>query len=78
LVDVGFLGSMETPLQVRLAFHLPLAVSLLTAGLAALLVTGILRRWWTPRCRPRDAALAVALAVLAAQLAFWHLVAWGF
>jgi len=77
LVDVGFLGSMETPTPVRLAFHLPLAVTLLTVGLAALLVAGALRRWWTPRIRPRDAALAVALTALAAQLASWHLVAWG-
>jgi CubicO group peptidase (beta-lactamase class C family) len=78
LVDVGFLGSMEFPIPVRLVFHLPLAVTLLTLGLAALLVAGGLRRWWTPRIRPRDAALAVALTALAAQLALWHLVAWGF
>ena len=78
LVDVGFLGAMATPLPVRLAFHLPLAVALLAAGLAALLVAGAPRHWWTPRIRPRDAALAVALTALAAQLAVWHLVAWGF
>ena len=78
LVDVGFLGWMAFPLPVRLAFHLPLAVALLAAGLAALLVAGALRHWWTPRIRPRDAALAVALTALAAQLASWHLVAWGF
>ena len=77
LVDVGFLGRMATPLLVRLAFHLPLAVTLLAAGLAALLITGALRHWWTPRIRPHDAALAVALIALAAQLASWHLVAWG-
>jgi len=62
----------------RLALHLPLAVALLAAGLVALLVAGALRRWWTARVRPRDAALAAALAALAAQLASWHLVAWGF
>ena len=78
LVDVGFLGWMDFPIPVRLAFHLPLAVALLTAGLAALLAAGTLRHWWTPRIRPRDAALAVALTALAAQLASWHLVAWGF
>ena len=78
LVDVGFLGWMNFPIPVRLAFHLPLAVTLLTLGLAALLVAGALRRWWTPRVRPRDAALAVALTALAAQLVSWHLVAWGF
>ena len=78
LVDVGFLGAMATPLPVRLAFHLPLAVALLAAGLAALLVAGASRHWWTRRVRPRDAALAVALTALAAQLAVWHLVAWGF
>jgi hypothetical protein len=77
VVDVGFLGWMAFPLPVRLALHLPLAVALLAAGLAALLVAGTLRHWWTPRIRPRDAALAVALTTLAAQLAFWHLVAWG-
>jgi hypothetical protein len=78
LVDVGFLGAMETPLPVRLAFHLPLAVALLAAGLAALLVAGASRHWWTPRVRPLDAALVVSLTALAAQLAVWHLVAWGF
>ncbi len=77
-VDVGFLGSMAFPLPVRLALHLPLAVALLAVGLAALLVAGALRHWWTQRIRPRDAALAVALTVLAVQLASWHLVAWGF
>ena len=78
LVDVGFLGWMEFPLAVRLAFHLPLAVTLLAAGLAALVMTGALRHWWSPRIRPHDAALTVALAVLVAQLVSWHLVAWGF
>lgn len=78
LVDVGFLGWMDSPIPVRLAFHLPLAVALLALGLAALLVAGALRRWWTPRVRARDAALAVALTALAAQLVSWHLVAWGF
>ena len=78
LVDVGFLGWMDFPIPVRLAFHLPLAVTLLTVGLATLLLSGALRRWWTPRVRARDAALAVALTALAAQLALWHLVAWGF
>jgi CubicO group peptidase (beta-lactamase class C family) len=78
LVDVGFLGSMETPLPVRSALHLPLAVAVLAAGLAALLVAGALRRWWTPRVRPRDAALAIALTALTVQLASWHLVGWGF
>ena len=75
LVDVGFLGSMAFPLPVRLALHLPLAVTLLTAGLAALLVTGARRHWWTTRTRPRDVTLAIALTALATQLATWHLVA---
>ncbi len=78
LVDVGFLGSLATPLPVRLALHLPLAVALLAAGLAALLVAGAVRRWWTPRVRPRDAALTVALTALTVQLVSWHLVGWGF
>jgi CubicO group peptidase (beta-lactamase class C family) len=78
LVDVGFLGGLTTPLPLRLAFHLPLAVALLAAGLAVLLVAGALWRWWTPRVRARDAALAVALSTLAVQLASWHLVGWGF
>jgi hypothetical protein len=77
LVDVGFLGWMAVPLPVRLALHLPLAVALLTASLAALVVAGALRRWWTRRIRPHDAVLTVALIALAAQLASWHLVAWG-
>ena len=78
LVDVGFLGWMAFPLPVRLAFHLPLAVALLASGLAALLIVGALRRWWSARIRPHDAVLAVTLIALAAQLASWHLVAWGF
>jgi hypothetical protein len=43
LVDVGFLGRMATPVPLRLAFHLPLAVSLLAAGLVTILVVGALR-----------------------------------
>jgi hypothetical protein len=78
LVDVGFLGGMAFPLPVRLALHLPLAVALLAASLAALLVAGALHHWWIRWIRPRDAALVVALTALAAQLASWHLVAWGF
>jgi hypothetical protein len=77
LVDVGFLGRMASPLPVRLAFHLPLAVTILAGALAALLVAGALRHWWTTWIRPRDIALALALTALAAQLASWHLVAWG-
>jgi hypothetical protein len=78
LVDVGFLGWMAFPLPVRLALHLPLVVALLAAGLAVLVVAGAIRHWWTARIRARDAALAVALTALAAQLASWDLVAWGF
>lgn len=74
LVDVGFLGHLAFPLPVRFALHLPLVVALLAAGLAALLLSGALRHWWTSRVRPLDAALAVALTVLAAQLAAWGLV----
>jgi CubicO group peptidase (beta-lactamase class C family) len=77
LVDVGFLGRMAFPLPVRLAFHLPLAMVLLAVGFVALLMAGALRRWWTRRIQLRDAALVVALTALAAQLAFWHLIAWG-
>ena len=58
-----------------MALHLPLTVALLAAGLAGLLAVGALRHWWTPRIRPRDVALAVALTALATQLASWHLVA---
>jgi CubicO group peptidase (beta-lactamase class C family) len=78
LVDVGFLGWMALPLSIRLAFHLPLAVALLAGVLGALLTAGAIRHWWTPRVDPRDVALAIALTALAAQLASWHLVAWGF
>lgn len=78
LVDVGFLGwSAALPLPLRLALHLPLLVAVLAAAFAALLVAGALGRWWVPRVRLRDAALAVALTAFAAQLALWHLVAWG-
>jgi len=75
LVDVGFLGWMAWPLPLRLAFRLPLAVAVLATSLAALLAAGALRRWWVPRVRPLDAALAVALIAFAAQLASWQLIA---
>ena len=74
LVDVGFLGSLPFPLPVRLLFHLPLAVAVLAVALVALLVTGAVRGWWRRRVRPTDAALAVAMAALAAQLTAWQLV----
>jgi len=77
LVDVGFLGGMAFPLPLRLALHLPLAAAVLAALLAALLVCGAVQHWWAQRLRTRDAALSVALIALAAQLVFWHLVAWG-
>jgi hypothetical protein len=77
-VDVGFLGWMAWPIPFRLALHLPLAVTLLAAGLGMLLLLGATRRWWTPRIKALDVSLAVALTTLATQLAFWHLVAWGF
>jgi CubicO group peptidase (beta-lactamase class C family) len=78
LVDVGFLGWMAWPVQLRLALHLPLAVAFLAAGLVTLLLLGAIRRWSTPRIRALDVGLAVALTILATQLALWHLLAWGF
>ena len=75
LVDVGFLGWMAWPLPLRLAFRLPLAVAVLATGLAALLTAGALRRWWIPRVRPLDAALALALIAFAVQLASWQVIA---
>jgi len=75
LVDVGFLGWMGWPLPVRLAFRLPLAVAVLAATLATLVTAGALRRWWIPRVRPLDAALAGALVAFAAQLAWWQVIA---
>ena len=78
LVDVGFLAEPSFPLGLRLLVHLPLAVVVLAGGLVALLVSGAVRRWWTPPVRPRDAAFAGALTVLAVQLVLWHMVGWGF
>ena len=78
LVDVGFLGHMAVPTSLRLAMHLPLMVTILTAGLVALLGAGAARRWWTPLVRLPDAALACALTALTAQLVGWGLVGWGF
>jgi hypothetical protein len=74
LVDVGFLGGLPFPLAVRLLLHLPLAVTVLAVALVALLVTGAVRRWWDRRVRPTDAALALAMTALAAQLTAWQLV----
>src|SRR5687768_18432992 len=53
LVDVGFLGGMPSPLPVRLALHLPLAVALLAVSLTGLLVAGALRHWWIPWIKAR-------------------------
>jgi CubicO group peptidase (beta-lactamase class C family) len=78
LVDVGFLGRMPFPVLGRLLTHVPLALVGLTGGLVVLLAVGAARRWWTPRVRPGDAALAGVLTVLAVQLALWGLVGWGF
>jgi CubicO group peptidase (beta-lactamase class C family) len=78
LVEVGFLGWFGFPLGFRLALHLPLLVVALAVALAALLVVGAVRHWWTQRVRAPDAALAVAMVALAAQLVAWHLVGWGF
>jgi hypothetical protein len=69
---------MGFPLELRLAFHLPLAVALLASILTALIVVGALRHRSTTRIQPRDAALAVSLIVLATLLMSWRLVAWGF
>ncbi|HEY3439089.1 MAG TPA: hypothetical protein VGK35_15485 [Actinotalea sp.] len=68
---------LPLPLRARLASHLPLAVTVLAGGLAALLVAGALRHRWTVRARARDTALALALTALAVQLASWHLIGWG-
>jgi hypothetical protein len=74
LVDVGFLGGLPFPLPLRLLLHLPLAVTVLAVALVALLVAGALRGWWDRRVRPADAALALGLPALAAQLTAWQLV----
>jgi CubicO group peptidase (beta-lactamase class C family) len=74
LVDVGFLGGLPFQFPIRLAFELPLALTLLTLALVVLLVAGALRHWWTRRVRSRDVALAAAVSALAAQLAAWNLV----
>jgi hypothetical protein len=69
---------MDTAPPLRLALHLPLAVTLLTVGLTALLVVETVEHSASPAIRHRDAALLVALALLTVQLAAWHLVGWGF
>jgi CubicO group peptidase (beta-lactamase class C family) len=78
LVEVGFLGQFGFPLGFRLALHLPLLELALAVALAGLLIVGAVRHWWRQRVRAHDAALAVTLVALAAQLAAWHLVGWGF
>jgi hypothetical protein len=74
IVDVGFLGGLPFPLDVRLLLHLPLAASMLAGILVALLAAGALRHWWSRPVRIQDAALALALTAFATQLTFWHLV----
>jgi CubicO group peptidase (beta-lactamase class C family) len=77
LTDSGFLGWLDLPLAVRLVFHLPLAVAFLAGSLIALAALAWLRHGWRPAAGPRYAALAVALVVLAGQLALWNLIGWG-
>jgi CubicO group peptidase (beta-lactamase class C family) len=77
LVDSGFLGWLDLPLAPRLLLHLPLALTVLTGCTVALTIAGWVRRWWTSAARVQYTALSAAAALMAAQLAGWHLVGWG-
>ena len=78
IVDVGFLGGMALlPMGIRVALHVPLAVTISAGCFMALIGVCWARGWWTPQTRPRDVALAIGLTALAVQLGGWHLVGWG-
>jgi CubicO group peptidase (beta-lactamase class C family) len=77
LVDSGFLGWLEAPVPLRLAFHLPLALAAAAGCLVVLNAVG-----WSPGSRTRAVqfryvALVGASVALLAQLAAWRLIGWG-
>ncbi len=78
LVDSGFLGWLEVPLAVRMLLHLPLALAALAVCTVTLTTAGWVRHWWTTAARVQYIALSAAAAAMAAQLAVWQLVGWGF
>jgi Beta-lactamase len=78
IADSGFIGWLSLPLALKLILHLPLAVALLAACMVALTIAAWARGWWRPRSQLRYASLTAAAAVLAIQLAAWHLIGWGF
>lgn len=77
LVDSGFLGWVDSPLPLRLALHLPLAVTVVAGLLVVLAVLGWARRWWSRDAGLVYGILAVAGAVHVWQLAAWGLIGWG-
>jgi hypothetical protein len=78
LVDSGFLGWLHLRLTFRLALHLPLAVALLTGCTVIAAAVSWLRHDLPSRAdRLQYSALAVAGALLSAQLAAWNLIGWG-
>ena len=77
LVDSGFLGSFEVPVPLRLALHLPLALSAAAGCLVVLSAFGWRRARWTRAVQWRNVALVVASVALTAQLAAWRLIGWG-
>jgi CubicO group peptidase (beta-lactamase class C family) len=77
LVDSGFLGWLDLPPLQRLALHIPLAVTMLTIGLLGIGTVGWKRDWWAGTVKRQNAGLLLATAVLAAQLASWGLIGWG-
>ena len=78
LVDSGFMGWVDFPIAMRLAFHLPLALAVLGAGTVWVTAAGWVGHWWSGAVRLQYAALALAALALAAQLGAWHLIGWGF
>jgi CubicO group peptidase (beta-lactamase class C family) len=78
LVDSGFLGWLEIPLAARLLLHLPLALAVLAGCTVVLTTAGWARHWWTTAALIQYTALSAAAAAMAAQLAGWQLVGWGF
>jgi CubicO group peptidase (beta-lactamase class C family) len=76
LVDTGYAGRLDLSPAEQLAVHLPLAMVVMGACMAALVVSGWARNWWSRAVRLEYATLAVAGIALVPLLAAWHLIGW--
>jgi len=78
LVDSGFLGRLEVPVALRVAFHLPMAFAVAGGLLIVVTAAGWVRGWWDRQVRIRNGALALTTSLFLVGLASWRLIGWGF